>query len=220
MLQTPQNITDSSHALFDSLADALMEQGWFVLPGFLSPSLVNAINEDIHYYQQNGSFIRAGIGRGDDFQIDLTVRRDKTLWLTRESVAQGQFLTLMESLRLAMNQRLFLGLFEYESHFSLYDPGAFYATHKDSFRGASNRILSTVAYLNSGWAFDNGGLLRIFDEHNDTLLAEILPEAGTLVVFLSEVIPHEVTRTERVRRSIAGWFRCNNNLDGVIDPGR
>ncbi len=220
MLQLPQNITDSSHALFDSLADALVEQGWFVLPGFLSSSLVNDLNEDIQYYQQNGSFIRAGVGRGDDFHIDLTVRRDKTLWLRHETPAQVQFLALMESLRLAMNQRLFLGLFEYESHFALYEPGAFYATHKDSFLGASNRILSTVAYLNPAWSFEYGGLLRIFDEHNDTLLADVLPEAGTLVVFLSEVIPHEVTRTERVRRSIAGWFRCNNNLDGVIDPVR
>jgi SM-20-related protein len=38
------------------------------------------------------------------------------------------------------------------------------------------------------------------------------------VVFESERFPHEVLAAQSIRYSIAGWFRTNNSMAGMIDP--
>ncbi|RMF07698.1 MAG: 2OG-Fe(II) oxygenase, partial [Alphaproteobacteria bacterium] len=128
-------------------------------------------------------------------------------------------LDFMDEVRLGLNCRLFLGLFEFEACFSVYPPGAHYQRHLDSFRGAANRLVSAVTYLNDDWSRSDGGLLRLFDDEG-RVVAEVTPEAGTLALFLSEEVPHEVTETRRVRKSIAGWFRVNASVGDVLDPPR
>ncbi|MGR9116656.1 MAG: 2OG-Fe(II) oxygenase [Gammaproteobacteria bacterium] len=204
--------------IYDQVSDELVKKGWCVIPDYYETDLINALNQDLSAYQSADALSRAGIGRGDDFKIDDSVRSDKTHWLTRETAAQAKFLDIMENLRRAMNRRLFLGLFEFESHFALYEPGGFYQKHTDSFRGAANRILTTVTYLNANWRDEDGGYLIIFSPETEHELARIKPEAGTLVIFLSEEMPHEVEKTDRSRSSIAGWFRCNTSIAGDIDP--
>lgn len=36
---------------------------------------------------------------------------------------------------------------------------------------------------------------------------DVLPQAGTLALFLSGDMPHEVLPATRERRSLTGWFR-------------
>jgi SM-20-related protein len=38
-------------------------------------------------------------------------------------------------MRLALNARLFLGLFDFEAGYAVYPPGGFFTRHVDSFRG-------------------------------------------------------------------------------------
>lgn len=133
---------------------------------------------------------------------------------------QAAFLTLMGAIRQALNRELFLGLFEFEGHFAHYPPGGFYKRHRDSFHGAANRVVSMVTYLNSDWRPGDGGELVLYGEDEVTEIATIEPRAGTLVLFLSEEIPHEVRPASRDRNSIAGWFRLNASIDGAIDPPR
>ena len=52
----------------------------------------------------------------------------------------------------------------------------------------------------------------------DELTDSVIPLMGTLVVFLSEKVPHEVSAAKRLRHSIAGWFRVNTSLGPHIDP--
>ena len=110
---------------------------------------------------------------------------------------------------------MFIGLFDYEIHFAHYPVGAFYKKHLDAFRcnrqqGQSNRVLSTVLYLNHAWQLGDGGELLLYAEDDDNKVLEtILPECGRLVIFLSEKLPHEVLPAKRERKSIAGWFRVN-----------
>jgi SM-20-related protein len=123
----------------------------------------------------------------------------------------------MEMLRVGINRRLFLGLFDYECHFARYAPGSFYKKHVDAFRGRSNRVLSTVFYLNPQWGSADGGELLIYSGDGQ-VEASVKPTMGTLVVFLSETVPHEVLPAARLRHSIAGWFRVNASLGANIDP--
>ena len=46
----------------------------------------------------------------------------------------------------------------------------------------------------------------IYDEHDVPRLT-LVPDGGTLVLFMSDDTPHEAKRATRERWSIAGWFR-------------
>ena len=52
------------------------------------------------------------------------------------------------------------------------------------------------------------------------VIETVQPFYGRFVVFLSERFPHEVLPTTSTRYSIAGWFRVNSSLGGVLDPAR
>jgi SM-20-related protein len=117
----------------------------------------------------------------------------------------------MEALRKGLNERLFLGLFDYECHYARYAPGASYQTHRDAFAGGGNRVLSTVLYLNEGWLPEQGGELVLYHDDAGRVAERILPRHNRLVVFLSERFPHEVKAGTRTRYSLTGWFRTNSD---------
>ncbi|MDP2609431.1 MULTISPECIES: 2OG-Fe(II) oxygenase [unclassified Oceanobacter] len=163
----------------------------------------------------------AGTGREQAHQLNRQIRRDRIRWLTQENPAEKAWLDFMAQLQQHLNRTLLLGLFSYECHFSHYRPGDFYQKHKDAFIGQSNRVLSTVLYLNPDWQADEGGELLIYgDEENDAVRSRLLPQFGTLVTFLSEEFPHEVLAANRHRYSIAGWFRLNSSVSHRVDPPR
>src|SRR5690606_23717683 len=128
--------------------------------------------------------------------------------------------------RRGLNERLFLGLDFYEPHYAHYAPGAAYARHRDAFVGQRNRIISTVLYLNADWQEADGGELLVYDEAATTVLERVRPVGGTLVVFISERLPHEVLPARRSRYSIAGWFRQRSGtwhgprkpVESALDP--
>lgn len=205
----------------DIIADDLMKKGWSVQPDYFSPALITDLLDDMQQQDRAGKLAQAAVGRANGGWVDTTIRNDRTLWLTGRTEPAWNFLSVMERLRLDLNARLFMGLFEYEAHYALYPPGGFYKKHIDSLRGAKNRVISTVSYLTPGWTEADGGHLVLYspdDENRD--IARVLPRAGTLAVFLSEDVPHEVLPPARERASIAGWFRCNNTTAGVVYPLR
>lgn len=203
----------------DAAADGLAGSGWFVAQHAVPPSLVDALAADLNGLVETDRLVRAGIGRERDWQLDRDVRRDWIFWLTRQRPAQSVFLDWAEELRLQLNSRLFLALFEFEAHLALYPPGAFYRRHFDSFRGAANRLVSLIVYLNPDWHSGDGGELVLYASDGSET-ARIEPRAGTLVLFMSEEIEHEVLPTRTDRASISGWFRLNNTTADYIDPPR
>lgn len=102
-----------------------------------------------------------------------------------------------------------LGLEDFESHFALYPPGAFYLKHVDRFRDDDRRMVSAVLYLNDDWLPEHGGQLRMYLD--ESLEQDVVPNGGCLVVFLSGDIPHEVLPATRDRLSLTGWFRRRGN---------
>lgn len=201
------------------LIDALVEQGWFVGEDFIDMDLCAELHRELAAMAARDELDAAGIGRGQAHTLRRDIRGDAIRWLDRQSQAQRRYLDAMQGLQKALNQALFLGLFEYEAHFARYPPQAFYQRHLDSFRGRSNRVVSTVSYLNPGWPSDAGGEMVIFAADDpEREVARVRPTAGTFACFLSETIPHEVLPTRLPRASIAGWFRRNASLGGLVDP--
>ncbi len=206
-------------SLDDRLVEGLYAHGWAVLPGFLSAVEVSVLRAELIERSQRAELMPAGIGQGDEYQLNRSVRGDRTRWLDGDTPAQHDFLDRMERLRLAINRRLFIGLFDLEAHFAHYPPGAFYRRHRDAFATSDARVVSAVCYLNEQWQAGDGGELVVWPQpRSRTVVACVQPQAGTLVCFLSERIPHEVQVTQRDRYSIAGWFRRNTSINGRVDP--
>ncbi len=197
--------------------DALARSGLAVLPRYIDASLADALREEIHAARVAAGLRRARVGRGKGRRLADAIRGDWIRWLDGSTEAQRQFLARLEEIRQEVNLALMLGLFEVEAHFALYPPGAGYQRHVDAFQHDNPRRLSAVLYLNRHWRRAQGGELAIYDK-DDREVLRILPEAGTLVLFLSQSVPHAVLPTRRWRASIAAWFRVrqtDNPLAGL-----
>ncbi|EPC02623.1 hypothetical protein L861_09780 [Litchfieldella anticariensis FP35 = DSM 16096] len=223
-MQPLNHVLDHELVLRDKLAqlvDALVAHGWFVGENFVDAGLCQALYVELMTLAEHDALNAAGIGRGKQHSLRRDIRGDAIHWLDRKTLAQRQYLTAMGTLQRELNHALYLGLFEFEAHFAHYPPGAFYKKHVDSFQGRANRVVSTVLYLNPDWPMDGGGEMALFDADQPKCeVARILPRAGTFACFFSESVPHEVLPTRLPRASIAGWFRRNASLGGLIDPAR
>jgi SM-20-related protein len=192
--------------LIGKIAQQLEKVGYIVIQdpqlGTLPRRLLGRCQND-----EVARFHPAGIGRGAANQRIESIRGDLIRWFDANDHTDRAYLAWMEELRRGLNAALFLGLFDYECHYAIYGEGAGYAKHTDVLNGTRPRVLSTVLYLNEGWQVGDGGQLRLFDPAGEAVLATIAPEFGTLIIFLSEIFPHQVLTATRQRRSIAGWFR-------------
>lgn len=186
---------------------ALPEPGWVVLPGAVSAELVAALRDELRVLDAAAAFHAAGVGRGSGQQVETRIRGDRIAWLQAVWPAAARYLALMDTLRQTLNRELFLGVAEYEAHYARYAPGSFYRRHVDrhSDSAGGQRVISTVCYLNEpGWPAA-GGELVLYPPSGEP--QRVRPEAGTLVVFRSDNLPHEVLAASRERLSIAGWMR-------------
>jgi SM-20-related protein len=189
----------------DALADALAARGACRILGLPDADSTKALHDDLQRLVDVGELAPAATGRGEGRALQPALRGDRTLWLDdlRCGAAAGTFLAKLDELRVALNERLFLGLAEVEAHYARYAPGAGYARHRDRFRDSDARVVSLVAYLNAGWNIGDGGALRL---HFDEGAIDVAPTGGTAVCFRSE-LEHEVLPAMRERSSIAAWFR-------------
>jgi SM-20-related protein len=192
------------------IVDAVHEHGWSEQDVFLPPELTIALARECMALAAAGSLTRARVSQGAARLLQPDIRGDQIHWLhAGQSDACEQYLAIMETLRIALNRELFLGLDEYESHFAFYPPGASYKQHRDRFRDDDSRVVSVVVYLNADWLPQHGGALRLhLDGTADGAGArDILPVAGRIAVFLSADMLHEVLPATRDRLSLTGWFR-------------
>ena len=192
--------------LFARIVDDLATHGWSQQSIFIPTDLTTQLAQECRQRAQCGQLELAGIGRGVAKVVHAGIRGDQIQWLEEgQNSTVDRYLALMEQLRSAINQTLFLGLEDFEGHFALYPPGAFYKKHLDRFRDDDRRVVTCVAYLNEQWLHEQGGELRMYLDGGQT--HDVVPQAGTLVVFMSEQWPHEVLPATRDRLSITGWLR-------------
>ncbi|MCB1644382.1 MAG: 2OG-Fe(II) oxygenase [Pseudomonadales bacterium] len=194
------------------IADALAGPGYIVLEGaaqtLIPPALLCGLAR-VAAELEDEAFRSAMTGRIHDGQHNRLVRTDRINWIDGSLAETAAYLGIIDELRLALNQQLFLGLFEYECHFARYDKGAYYKRHRDAFVGERNRLVTTILYLNQNWQPEDGGQLLVWSENGTDPLFRVEPVFGTLVMFLSELFPHEVLPANRSRLSLTGWLRLN-----------
>ncbi len=195
------------------IAAALAGPGWCVAEAFLSPAETGTLAAECQALWEEGGFRHARIGVGANLRLRPEIRSDRVHWIDPAAPAPAlrPYLERIERLRLALNESLWLGLFEFEGFFAVYPPGSFYARHMDNFEGARHRLVTCVLYLNGDWAPGDGGELRLYTDGEDpTRRVDIEPRGGTLAAFLSERFPHEVLPARRDRLSLTGWLRLRD----------
>jgi SM-20-related protein len=203
------NITESvTQTIYDQIADALVEDGYIILENFLPTELAQQLYQHVSTLAKQ-EFKPAGIGRNNNLHLNQEIRNDQIRWLSDEIPSEHTYLAIMDECRRQLNRKLFLGLHDYEAHFAHYASGSYYQRHIDAFKGQSNRVVTTVFYLNPEWTQHDEGELLIYHPDSEDILCRISPKFGKTVIFLSERFPHEVLAATRDRYSIAGWFRID-----------
>lgn len=205
----PSMLSAITEQRLDSIADALENPGYIILPAALPATLADALLRRVKAFAP-GEWQRAGIGREQSHRSHDMARTDYIHWLEKDDPAELAYEEWMECLRLGLNRRLFLGLFDCENHFAVYAAGDYYRRHLDAFKGKPDRVVTTVFYLSSPTLLAEGGELLIYPAQGNIPLETVRPTHGKLVIFLSARFPHEVVATKQTRYSIAGWFRINN----------
>ncbi len=194
---------------FERFVSDLSEKDYSVHPGALPPGVLVELRDKLEALSYS-DFDTAHVGRRRDEQRNSFVRSNRVHWLLDDDHSITGWHRWTHSLKKYLNRHLLLGLESFESHLALYEPGSFYKRHLDVFKGERNRVVSLVTYLNDGWQPDQGGELVLYSSRREPL--KISPESGTVVLFLSESVPHEVLTTQRTRHSVAGWFRVRSSV--------
>jgi SM-20-related protein len=105
-------LPDVSAGDVDALADALAGRGACRIVGLPDKAATRALRGDLLRLVAGGAMAPAAIGRGAGRELQPARRGDRTLWLDdpRCGAAAATFLARLDVLRLALNERLFLGL--------------------------------------------------------------------------------------------------------------
>ncbi|NLY26476.1 MAG: 2OG-Fe(II) oxygenase [Alcaligenaceae bacterium] len=206
--------------LTEPLIDRLAEHGWASCDTLIPCALRDQLYTTAHTLWDTGHFHQAAIGRGLTQTSNTTLRGDAICWLDRhtafpptENTVTQHFLDWTDTLRHDLNQALYLGLNNAEFHFARYPAGAGYTTHIDQHRDAPQRRISLVLYLNPEWHTQDHGELIMYKPDNPAhVLESLLPMPGRLVIFRSDLMPHEVAPCLRTRWSLTGWFRTDHGV--------
>ena len=103
---------------------------------------------------------------------------------------------------------------------SAYSTGAKYTRHLDCYGDDNHRRLTLILYATCAdtWCADaDGGALRI-DERDCASAVDIAPTSGTLAIFESHRVWHEVLPARRLRFAITLWVWGAATAEG--DPPR
>jgi SM-20-related protein len=195
----------SADPLSIRITGGLESRGLAVVDDFLGPAELRAL-QDVAAVERP-RMAPATVGRTR--RLDPAIRSDRIAWL---DLAGGPAPVLALAGRLldlgrAINAALLLGLWDLELHFALYRPGDAYVPHRDRLAADDVRVLSCVIYLNNGWRREDRGELRLYRGEASGAFEDVLPLGGRLVVFLSDLMLHEVRPATRERLSLAGWFK-------------
>jgi SM-20-related protein len=203
-------ITETTERQFNQLADDLSENGYGIIESFLSDDEVLAILNVLDDYKEAGDLRRAGIGQAENLQLDKSQRGDLIRWIEPQKAKDPTqvYLDRMRELMQFINRTCFLSLKDFEFHYTLYPVGTFYKRHLDQFKHDDHRKLSVICYLNFDWQDEDGGQLRMYKptSHGEDAI-DVLPVAGRMVCFRSDLLEHEVLPTKKERKSLTGWMR-------------
>lgn len=179
---------------------------WYAQENFVRDDICQSIFDEYSYKDKSKSFSAACIGRNSTKVIDSSIRKSSISWV-EDTDFQGirEFNLILNEMMLSLNQYFFLSLKHFESQVAYYTKNDFYKTHLDQFSQNARRQVTCILYLND---CPSGGELILYKKGSKDIIDKIIrPKRGTLVVFFSGHIYHEVRTVETPRLSLTTWFR-------------
>lgn len=184
--------------------DRLAEDDFVIVDDFISEDLFSQIMDFFNEMEESDKLKKAGIGAQDDFQVKAEIRGDFIYWLDENRDIQvSPFFKMMEELTENLKRFCYLSLSGSEFHIAKYPAGSFYHRHLDQFNERTNRQITVLIYLNKDWQKGDGGELVIYKDGQEITVD---PIAKRLLLFKSDVIEHEVLKTNVSRYSLTGWL--------------
>ena len=184
--------------------EELNQKNWTLIP--IDLDFVLKLQKSAKSKLDSNLFKIAGLAKSTE--PDLTIRNDSIYWLDAESdsLTPTDMLALiqLDDLKDRLKSFFRTSISEFECHYAIYKPGQFYQKHKDVTSTNNKRVFSFVIYLNEIWDADDGGETEAFV--NDQSLFKILPKAGTMLMFKSD-LEHAVLPTKKNRYTLTGWYR-------------
>eukprot|EP00966_Prymnesium_polylepis_P048621 1125885-Prymnesium_polylepis.1 len=182
------------HALLSQRAlDSLQRQDFTVVDRFVDGAFVDALLTDIDTLRAQPAVTAlappsARNGAVEWYELLPQAPPGRT-------VARTSLYDLVERLQTHLED---LDSVEMHAHctelkYACYPTGGHYARHVDAMVSGSERERrwSFILYLNKGWLPSAGGKLRVYRDDGGHF--DVAPTAGTLVVFRSSTVPHEVS---------------------------
>lgn len=180
---------------------------WYAQENFLSEDVCQNIFNEYSKEDRANTFTAAAIGIRSSQVQDTTIRKSSISWIKDTDNFDGirEYNIILEQMMLSINQYFFLSLKHFESQVAYYTKNDFYKTHLDQFNQNTRRQVTCILYLND---CPTGGELVLYKKGSKDIVEKvILPKRGTLVVFFSGHIYHEVKMVETPRFSLSTWFR-------------
>lgn len=190
-----------------SINSCLELGSWYSQENFISDDICQSIFDEYSKREKANTFTAAAIGRHSSKVKESTIRKSSISWVEDTDNFGGirEFNLILEQMMLSMNQYFFLSLKHFESQVAYYIKDDFYKTHLDQFSQNAHRQVTCILYLNDCLS---GGELVIYKKGSKDIIDKvILPKRGTLVLFFSGHIYHEVKIVETPRFSLSTWFR-------------
>eukprot|EP00980_Cylindrotheca_fusiformis_P019919 scaffold7017_cov134-Cylindrotheca_fusiformis.AAC.14 len=198
----------------------LKSSGYVIIENFLPDSLQAALRNDVSNLRQNSKFKIAKIGQDATNKLNTDIRVAETCFIgpTKLQDSPDESRTMLYSILDQIRQDLPHPLDTTLSEFlyAYYPRGGFYRRHRDAIPGSASvlRKYSLLMYLNKDWTPEDGGKLRLHMDSGGDYLPEgeepkfedVEPKGGTLVLFESDKLPHEVLETQAERIAIIGWY--------------
>jgi SM-20-related protein len=202
------------HPLYESIIADLMRKDYSVIDHFFDTQTVTLLRDSLLNHFEEDRFKKAGIGNKTNQLVAAGIRGDYILWIDERIQTQIELVFFRQIYQFIeyLNRTCFLGILHHEFHYALYPPGTGYKRHLDTFQNDDKRKLSIAFYLNEpDWNASDGGALAMYinKKNGSEEVIAILPEAGRMVIFESQKIPHEVLLAQRNRLSITGWLKTN-----------
>lgn len=201
----------SVNPIYERAISDILENGYSVIDGFLTDTLVNSLRTDLLKKYDDDCFKKAAIGNRHNETIKTVIRGDFILWMDEHTPndAQTLFFDRIHDFVGYLNKTCFLGILKQEFHYAMYPEGKFYKRHLDTFENDDRRKLSIVCYLNEDdWRPEHGGELVLYLKGQaGEVPITIYPFPGRAVIFESRVLEHEVKPANRERLSITGWLK-------------
>jgi len=229
----------SSYRIKDKHVEEVLRNDFVVIPNFIPTSLVKSLQKDIDFLRQDGAdqFRIAKIGQDDTNTLNENIRVAETCFIGRSKLKEypnshrDELYQILDTIGLDLGKKTTIALDENLSEFLyvFYPKGGFYRRHRDAIPNSAStlRQYSFLLYLNEDWTPNEKGELRIHRDTGGDFLPsgeepnyiDVPPKAGTLVLFKSDKIPHEVLNTNSKRYVVVGWYNRAVSASDIISLG-